>query len=109
MKQDEVTGCTWLGVGKGDVNNPDYGARLVGRGLKTNDRPEFSVATFLLDALGCIVGICASNRQGFAPYRVPSSELKGHIYMFQPPGQYSLKFQKGMLNSVTTTIYPLEF
>lgn len=71
----------WIDTNKGDDKNPDYRARLVGREIKTDQRPDLFAATPPIESLRMILSICASNQQGTSPYRILSSDIK-RAYFF---------------------------
>ena len=72
----KVITTKWLDTGKGDAENPNYRARLVGREIKMDDRPDLFAATHPLESLRCIVSKCASNRVGSGRFCILSSDIK---------------------------------
>ena len=66
----------WIDTDTGDAGNPNYRARLVGREIKTDDRPDLFAATPPLESLRYIVSKCASNRAGSKRYCILSSDIK---------------------------------
>ena len=56
-------------------------ARLVGREIKTNQRPDLFAATPPLESLRMIFSICASHQDDKDPYRILSSDIK-RAYFF---------------------------
>ena len=54
----KIIDTKWIDIGKGDSNSPDYRARLAGREIKTDQRPELFVATPPLESLRMIIFIC---------------------------------------------------
>ena len=66
----------WIDTNKGDEHNPGYRAPLIGREIKTDQRPELFATTPPLESLRMILAICASNQHREEPYRVLSSDIK---------------------------------
>ena len=64
----KVITTKWIDTDKGDTENPNYRARLVGREIKTDERPDLFVATPPLESLRCIVRKGASNQPGGRRY-----------------------------------------
>ena len=58
----KVITTRWLDTDKGDADAPNYRARLVGREIKTDERPDLFAATPPLESLRYIVSKCASNQ-----------------------------------------------
>lgn len=65
----------------GDEINLDYRARLVGREITTNQRPDLCVFTTGVEFLRVIVSICASNQHCNELCGILSSDIK-RVYSF---------------------------
>ncbi len=65
----KVITTKWLDVNKGDGENPNVRARLVGRELKMDKRDDLFAATPPLESLKAILAICASKQ-----FRIERSE-----------------------------------
>lgn len=76
----------WIDTNKGDDDNPNYRARLVGREIKIDQRPDLFAATPPLEALRMIFSICASNQHGKDPYRILSSDIKRAYFFARAKG-----------------------
>ena len=72
----KVITTKWINTNKSDEKNPDYRARLVGKEIQTNQRPDLFAATPPLESLRMILSICASNQHGNSPYRILSNDIK---------------------------------
>ena len=72
----DIITTRWLDVNKGDNDNVNYRARLVGRELKMDNRLDLFAATPPLETLRMICSICANNQGGQRPYRVLSIDVK---------------------------------
>ena len=66
----------WLDVNKGDAENPDYRARLVGRELNTEARLDLFAATPPLESLRIMCAIAASNQRREDPFVIQSVDVK---------------------------------
>ena len=66
----------WIDTDKGDAENPNYRSRLVGREIKTDERPDLFAATPPLESLRYMISKCASNRGGKGRYCILSSDIK---------------------------------
>ena len=58
----KVITTRWIDTDKGDAENANYRERLVGREIKTDERPYLFAAIPPLESLRYIVGKCASNQ-----------------------------------------------
>ena len=65
---NEAITTRWVDTDKGDAENPNYRAKLAGREIKTDERPDLFVATPPLESLRYIIGKCASNQVGSQRY-----------------------------------------
>ena len=74
--RSKVTTTRWIDTNKGDQEKQNYRARLVGREIKTDERPDLFVATPPSESLRCIVSKCASNQAGSKRYCILSSDIK---------------------------------
>ena len=74
--ESKVITTRWIDTDKGDAENPNYRARLVGREIKTDERPDLFAATPPLESLRYIVSKCASNQVGSQRYCILSSDIK---------------------------------
>ena len=73
----KVIKTRWLDVNKGDLDKPNYRARLVGCELKNNDkRLDLFAATPPLESLRMVASVCASNQDGDDPFRILSIDVK---------------------------------
>ena len=73
---NKVITTRWIDIDKGDDENPNYRARLVGREIKTDERLDLFVATPPLESLRYIVSKCATNQSGSGRYCMLSSDIK---------------------------------
>ena len=71
----------WIDTNKGDDSKPDYRARLVGREIKIDPRPDLFAATPPSESLRMILSICVSNQCNNGPYRILTSDIK-RAYFF---------------------------
>ena len=51
----------WVDTNKGTGDQPNYRSRWVGKGFRTDDRPELFAATPPLEAIKTIASLCASD------------------------------------------------
>ena len=72
----KVITTRWLDVNKGDAENPDYRARLVGRELNTEARLDLFAATPPLESLRIMCAIAASNQRREDPFVIQSVDVK---------------------------------
>ena len=72
----KVITTRWIDTNKGDQEKPNYRARLVGREIKTDERPDLFAATPPLESLRYIVSKCASNQLGSKRFCILSSDIK---------------------------------
>ena len=72
----KVITTKWIDTAKGGADKPNYRARLVGREIKTDERPDLFAATPPLESLRYIVSKCASNQVGSRRYCILSSDIK---------------------------------
>ena len=72
----KVITTKWVDTNTGDDHTPGYRARFVGRGIKTDQRPELFAAIPFLESLHMILAICASNQHGTEPFHTLSSDIK---------------------------------
>ena len=64
--EGKVLTTRWIDVNKGDLENPDYRSRLVGREIRKDNRLDLFAATPPLESLRYIISKCARNqRRGF--------------------------------------------
>ena len=73
---NKVITTRWIDTDKGDAENPNYRARLVGTEIKTNERHDLFAATPPLESLRCIVSKGATNQSGSGRYCMLSSDIK---------------------------------
>ena len=73
---NKVITTRWIDTDKGDEENPNYRARLVGREIKTDERPDLFAATPPLESLRYIVSKCATHQSGSKRYCMLSSDIK---------------------------------
>ena len=59
---NKIIATRWIDTDKGDAENPNYRSRLVGREIKTDERPDLFAATPPLESLRYIISKCASNQ-----------------------------------------------
>ena len=57
-----VISTKWIDTNKGDIDNPNYRARLVGREIAREKRDDLFAATPPLESLRFIVSKCSSNQ-----------------------------------------------
>ena len=72
----KVITTRWLDINKGDQQNPNYRARLVGREIRTDSRLDLFAATPPLESLRMICSMCASNQDRKNPYRIMSVDVR---------------------------------
>ena len=58
----------WVDTNKGTEDEPNYRSRLVGREIKTDDRPDLFAATPPLESLRYVLSLCASTQDGPKPH-----------------------------------------
>ena len=90
----KVVTTHWIDVNKGDLRNPNYRARLVGREMKMDKRLDLFAATPLLESLRLMCSLCASNQGRKDPFRILSIDIK-RAYCYAPvarPGQCLSKY-----------------
>ena len=63
----KVITTKWLDQNKGDTDNPNYRARLVGREIAHDKRDDLFAATPPLESIRMIISICASNQSSGSP------------------------------------------
>ena len=73
----------WVDTNKGSESEPNYRSRLVGREIKTNERPDLFAATPPLESLRYVLSLCASTQEGAKPHRVLSVDVK-RAYFYAP-------------------------
>ena len=73
----------WVDVNKGDDEDPNYRSRLVGREIKTDDRPDLFAATPPLESLRYVLSLCASSQSGPNPHRILTVDVK-RAYFYAP-------------------------
>ena len=61
--EGKIITTRWLDVNKGDDDDPDYRARLVGREIKIDQRLDLVAPTPPIESLRYIISKCAHNRQ----------------------------------------------
>ena len=81
--QGKVVSTKWIDINKGDAQNPNYRARLVGREIKTDKRLDLFAATPPLESLRMVSSMCASNQRRSQPYRILSIDIK-RAYFYAP-------------------------
>ena len=80
----KVIATKWLDINKGDIDSPNYRARLVGCELKGNDkRDDLFAATPPLESLKAILSMCASRQGRRHPHRIMSVDVK-RAYFYAP-------------------------
>ena len=82
----KVISTRWLDTNKGDEENPNYRARLVGREIKRDKRDDLFAATPPLESLRMILSICASKQSNWDPgknFVVMSNDIK-RAYFYAP-------------------------
>ena len=82
----KVISTRWLDINKGDLEHPDYRARLVGREIKRDKRDDLFAATPPLESLRMVMSICASHQHGLARadrYRIMAHDVK-RAYFYAP-------------------------
>ena len=76
----------WIDTNKGDADDPNYRARLVGREIATHKRDDLFAATPPLESLRYIVSLCASNQFHANPvdkFCIMSNDIK-RAYFYAP-------------------------
>ena len=66
----------WIDTNKGDEKKLRYRARLAGREVKANQRPDLFAVTPLLESLHMILSVCSHNQQSELPYMILSRDIK---------------------------------
>ena len=79
----KVVTTRWIDINKGDLQNPNYRARLVGREIKIDKRLDLFAATPPLESLRLMCSLCASNQWRRDPYRILSIDIK-RAYFYAP-------------------------
>ena len=79
----KVVTTRWIDINKGDLQNPNYRARLVGREMKMDKRLDLFAATPPLESLRMMCSLCASNQWRKDPYRILSIDIK-RAYFYAP-------------------------
>ena len=59
----KVITTKWADTNKGTEREPNYRSRLVGREIKTDDRPDLFAATPPLESLRYVLSLCASTQE----------------------------------------------
>ena len=72
----KVITTRWLGINKGDLRNPNYRSRLVGREMKTDSRLDLFAATPPLESLRLLCSLCANNQSRRDPFRIMSIDVR---------------------------------
>ena len=100
----------WIDINKGDLQNPNYRARLVGREIKIDKRLDLFAATPPLESLRLMCSLCASNQWRRDPYRILSIDIK-RAYFYAPASRpifieipmedYETGDEKGFANSTS--------
>ena len=76
----------WVDTNKGSEEEPNYRSRLVGREIKTNERPDLFAATPPLESLRYVLSKCASTES----HRILSIDAKkGRTFTRRSGGQFS--------------------
>ena len=73
----------WVDTNKGTEEVPNYRSRLVGREIKTDERPDLFAATPPLESLKYVLSLCASTEEGPEPHRILSVDVK-RAYFYAP-------------------------
>ena len=73
----------WVDTNKGTEQEPNYRSRLVGREIKTDDRPDLFAATPSTESLRYVLSLCASTQDGPNPHRILSVDVK-RAYFYPP-------------------------
>ena len=73
---NEIITTRWIDTDTGDAENPNRRSRLVGREIKTDERPDLFAATPPLESLRCIISKCASNQTSGGRFCILSSDIK---------------------------------
>ena len=63
----KVITTKWVDTNKGTEAEPNYRSRLVGREIKTDERPDLFAATPPLESLRYVLSLCASSQSGPNP------------------------------------------
>ena len=82
----KVITTRWLDTNKGDAENPSYRARLVGRELNLEKKPELFAAPPPTESLRMLLSICASNQYLTNPeerFVVMSNDVR-RAYFYAP-------------------------
>ena len=82
----KIISTKWIDTNKGDLTDPNYRARLVGREIATTKRDDLFAATPPLESLRYIVSTCASNQLHAEPaerYCLMSNDVK-RAYFYAP-------------------------
>ena len=73
----------WVDTNKGTDEEPNYRSRLVGREIKTDERPDLFAATPPLESLRYVLSLCASTQWNNRPHRILSVDVK-RAYFYAP-------------------------
>ena len=82
----KVISTKWIDTNKGDIDEPNYRARLVGREIATHKRDDLFAATPPLESLRYIVSRCASNQyhaDATKKFSIMSNDIK-RAYFYAP-------------------------
>ena len=66
----------WVDTNKGTATDPEYRSRLVGREIKTDERPNLFVATPPLESLRYVAGLWASSQSQVNLHRTRAIDVK---------------------------------
>ena len=80
------TTTQWIDANKGDDRNRGCMARLVGREIKTDQRPEIFAAMSPFESLRMILAICASNQHIDDPLHILSCDSKRAYFFAKAKG-----------------------
>ena len=80
----KIIATKWLDINKGDAENPNLRARLVGCELKAcEQRDDLFAATPPLESLKAVLSLCASRQARRNPHRIMSIDVK-RAYFYAP-------------------------
>ena len=79
----KVITTKWVDTNKGSDAEPNYRSRLVGREIKTDERPDLFAATPPLESLRYVLSLCASSQHGPNPHRILTVDVK-RAYFYAP-------------------------
>ena len=103
----------WVDTNKGDMQNPDYRSRLVGREIKKDNRLDLFAATPPLEVMKALISECAMGQSGNRPLRIATIDIKrAYFYApvqrkvyIRPPLEDMLPGEEDMVGELQLSLY----